>query len=301
MRTFQNALSALLLASTITGCAAVGSSSSRTPFTAVSGDFPDTRVASIVVQDGIVTRSEGSAARISKKPAAGNSDPTVAPLQEALAHVDVRADLARELETHGRRGLPFPITEVESRSQPISDPASRLVVLDEGALLVLETEYFFTPDYRALRVETTASLVAKRSAIDSRPSKKGKDSSDSAKELYSNEIIVHWEAPSEGRDDPLSYWLANDGKNAENALLQALRESARLLAWDMNDTNGTRSRKTKAQSFTIADPEGEGSTRVKGVLVMETVKRYIIRLNGGELLSVPNPKAEADTRRNPNA
>lgn len=310
MRTFRITLPCLLfLAFLLAGCASSGSSVSRTPFTQTDGDFPNTRIVSIVTQDGIVARGEGASrgaldslrAKLGKKK--GNDEEAiVSPLRDALAGIDVRTELARELDVHGRKGLPFPITEVESRSQPISDPASRLQVLDEGALLVLDTEYFFTPDYRALRVETTATLTAKRVADDNQGKKKqGKESRPSAKPVYANEIIVHWEAPPESRDDPLSYWLANGGKNVQDALRQALRESARLLVWDLNDPDGMRSGKSKAQSFTIADPKGEGSTRVKGVLVMETVKRYIIRLKRGALLSMPNPKPDSGSRRNPKA
>lgn len=310
MRTFRITLPCLLLATTLVGCASIGPSASRTPFTQVDGDFPDTRIASIVTQDGIVARGEGTSggvldtlrAKLGKKPKDNRNEAIVTPLRDALAGVDVRAELARELDVYGRKGLPFPITEVESRSQPISDPASRLQVLDEGALLLLNTEYFFTPDYSALRVETTATLTAKRTPVDGQAKKKEKkEVRQSAKPVYANEIIVHWEVPLESRDDPLSYWLADGGKNVQNALVQALRESARLLVWDLNDPNGTRGGKTKAQSFTIADPKGEGSTRVKGILVMETLKRYIIRLKSGELLSVPNPKPESTSRRNPNA
>lgn len=308
MRSFRIPLSCLFLAISLAGCASIGPSSSRTPFAPMDADFPSTRIASVVIQDDIVTRSEGTSSgaidsirsKLNKK--TKQDEAIVAPLREALSNVDVRAELARELDAYGRKGLPFPITEVESRTQPITDPASRLQTMDEGALLILDTDYFFTPDYTALRVETTASLLTK-DAADARPNKtkKNKETRGRSKPVYANDILVHWEVPVETRQDPLSFWLENNGKNVQQALQQALRESARLLVWDLNDPNGTRANKSKAQSFTIANPQGEGSTRVKGVLVMETIKRYIIRLKGGQLLSMPNPKPDTTPRRAPNA
>lgn len=311
MRVFRITLPYLLLAISLVGCTSMGSSSSRTPFARVDGDFPDTRIANVVIQEGIVTRGKGNAggaleslrAKLGKKSDQNSEEAIVAPLRDALAEIDVRAVLARELDTYGRKGLPFPITEVESRSEPISDLATRLQTLEEGGLLILNTEYFFSPDYSALRVETTASLLAKEAAAEPRTkkTKKAKEGRDNNKPVYGNEIIVHWEVPSESRQDPLSYWLTDAGKNIQSALREALRESARLLVWDLNDPDGARNGKTKPQSFTIVDPDGEGTTRIKGVLVMETVKRYIVRLKGGQLLSMPNPKPEPTGGRRPKA
>lgn len=309
MRTFRIPLSMLFLAISLVGCASIGSSPGRTPFTQLDGDFPSTRIASVVIQDDIVARGEGASAgviesirsKINQEPK--QDEAIVAPVRDALAGVDVRAELARELDAYGRKGLPFPITEVESRTQPITDPASRLQSLDEGGLLILATEYFFTPDYTALRVETAASLMTKEAVANTRSNKarNAKEERGRNKPVYANQILVHWEVPVENREDPLSFWLASNGKNVQKALREALRESARLLVWDLNDPNGTRENKIKAQSFTIANPDGEGSTRVRGVLVMETIKRYIIRLKGGQLLSMPNPKPEPAPRGAPNA
>lgn len=312
MRAFRITLPYLILAISLLGCTSINSSSSRTPFIRVDGDFPNTRIANVVTQEAIVTRGKGTSggalksirAKLSKKPNQDNEEAIVAPLQDALAGFDVRAELARELDTYGRKGLPFPITEVESRSQPITDLATRLQTQEEGGLLILDTEYFFTPDYSALRVETTASLLSKDAAPEPRSSKTNKttkEGRDNPKPVYANEIIVHWEVPLDSREDPLSYWLNDGGKNVQTALHEALRESARLLVWDLNDPNGTLNGKTTSQSFTIVNPQGEGTTRIKGVLVMETVKRYIVRLKGGKLLSMPNPKPEPVMRRNPKA
>jgi hypothetical protein len=295
-----NFLALLLVMTVLTGCA-TGRSDHRTPFAVDATDFPETRVTSVIEQDELLVRSAGKSGLFASKRSKGDAAPgeaAVAGLQDAVAAINVRSEMAQELEKNGRKGFPFPISDVESRAFALTEPAARLQSYDEGALLLVESEYYFTPDYMGLRVESKATLFAKGSALGSKAGKKGGDTPET---VYANTIIVSWEVPQSAQDDPLSYWLVNDGAQAVDALRDALREAARLLVWDINDYNGKVKSKIKPEAFALADPKGSGMTSVKGTLILETVLRMIVRLPSGELLSLPNPEPQQAARRDPNS
>lgn len=288
-------------------------------FTLLAGCFPasqlssvaaretsikDARVTSIIEQEEIVIRPidpkpktsplwSSFRDKFSRRPTRSvNSGGDPEAIRTAVGNIDVRQELAQELANNLERGSPFPVVSIDSRRQTKSTATEQLASQAEDGLIVLRANYFFTPDLRAFRVETHVAMYAK-SVTDT--SAKGRKSKDSGRPFFENQIIIHTEIPAQDSANAFDYWTRDQGANAIDVMRQSLRETARLLVWELNDTE-QKLASGKLQTWTLLEGSDQNAVQVKGTLVLETVKRQIIRLDNGNLLSIPNTKREAALR-----
>lgn len=254
------------------------------------------KVVSIVSQSDVVAAEDEHARSLISVPIAkfeyaNKHSTTQVPslaLRDALAMVDMRGELAKNLATDLAQGAPFTITSVEPRQFALANLDQTLRDQPEVGLLLLDTVYYFTANLRALRIETRATLY--RHPPLPKHNKKRSPAPPAAPVMtYNNTLIVHHEVLPAYTKKPQDYWLLDDGRRGIETLRSALREMARLLVWDINDQHQPSKKSRRTMEFSIAAYDRPGLTQIKGRLVMETVTRYLVRASDGALYSLPNP------------
>lgn len=291
-------LSTLLLVTVLAACTSPG----RVTHVDQHAEHVGVKVVSIVTQSDVAAADDEHARSLVSQPVAKfefnnnkrtQAQPPNLALRDALAVVDVRGELAKNLSTDLAKGAPFSITSLEPRQAPFADLDRELHTLGDSGLLVLDTVYYLTANLRALRVETRATLY---SPAPPAKTKKGKPTEAPLPIItYSNTLVVHQEVLPAHSKKPQDYWMLDEGRVGIDALRFALRETARLLIWDINDQQQPAKAFRRAATFPIASPDRTGNTEIKGSLVMETVARYLVRSSNGQLYSLPNPNYREPT------
>lgn len=237
-------------------------------------------IVSVVVGEATVSHSapkaKGWFAKINSKKSSKASEPAPSemiheqtPLQSALSGVDLGQVMIYELNASFRKGKPFDVQNIHGPGQPVQDVGKYFDSVPENALLALNTRYRFAEETQILVVETNAELYVKSG------SGKGKSR---AKPVYTNRIVAQLDMAG----TPENGWA----KAVQQSMQMGLKEVAQLVAMDLGVAQRWESQSEK-QTWTSA----ESGKKLKGFQVQRHDGRIIIRLNNGELVSLPKDKS----------
>lgn len=195
-------------------------------------------------------------------------------VRDAVENYDALDVLSYQINAAFRGNKAFVVKNIHSTSEPMLDFVEYLQSIPEDGLLLLSTQYFFSADMRALRVETNVGLYLKNPG-------EGKKA---GRTVYSNELVYHEQIDAPTPEQAAEAWASDDGEKVVAALDAGLAEIARLLLLDLS---GTTPKKASKKSWTIADMKKAGDVKVSGTVLRSENNRVVMRHTSGVLMSIP--------------
>jgi hypothetical protein len=212
------------------------------------------------------------------------------PVDEAnrvMARLEPRKLLTYELNSAFRKARPYVVKNIHSAYTPLEDPVRHFNSgIPEDGILYADTSYFFTPDFRAVRIQTDLTLYLKSDI------REGLRGNETIRPAYENTIIVHSDVVVDEGDAAKQAWLINGGYRLVQAMQEGLRETVRLVEEDVNKTF-TPVNPVRRQTWYVVNDSKAGNDKVKGVLLEEHDDRFIIRARSGEIYSLPRQSQTA--------
>jgi len=165
-----------------------------------------------------------------------------------------------------------------------------------NSVLILETDYYFTPKFEAIVVTTKVSLHARSASLRAKAERRA---SDEAVLLYYNKLSALSYLPDSpvGLDKSVAAnrWAEENGKKAKAALETGLREVAKMIAFDLAQP-GTKdhalyaspadTKTNRVVPITANANGGATMINVSGFEVHTDDTRAWVRTPSGELVSV---------------
>lgn len=195
-------------------------------------------------------------------------------VRDAVENYDALDVLSYQINAAFRGNKAFVVKNIHSTSEPMLDFVEYLQSIPEDGLLLLSTQYFFSADMRALRVETNVELYLKNPG-------EGKKA---GRTVYSNELVYHEQVDAPTPEQAAETWASDDGEKVVAALDAGLAEIARLLLLDLS---GTAPKKASKKSWTIADMKKAGDVKISGTVLRSENNRVVMRHTSGVLMSIP--------------
>lgn len=195
-------------------------------------------------------------------------------VRDAVENYDALDVLSYQINAAFRGNKAFVVKNIHSASEHMADFAEYLQSIPEDGLLLLSTQYFFSADMRALRVETNVGLYLKNPG-------EGKKA---GRTVYSNELVYHEQIDAPSPEQAAEAWAQDDGEKVIAALDAGLAEISRLLLLDLS---GSAPKKASKKSWTIADMKKAGDVKISGTVLRSENNRVVMRHATGVLMSIP--------------
>jgi hypothetical protein len=225
---------------------------------------------------------------------AKKAEATIAPVRDALLDYDVGAKVSAALQGElakmsWAKGAAFEVQRVAADKQL----ATWVAQCGTDTLLSIQTDYRLTPSFDALMVSLYVSLHPRTSPAN----KDAKTIGKLPPALYANTFAVT-QAPGRGGlygttpAEWATFWATDGGRPAKETLDRAIREAARLVAYDLEQperpknglykaTAGESSRTVTPSSFDVA-----ATPVLQGYVERAEDDRAWVRLPAGSLISV---------------
>lgn len=200
--------------------------------------------------------------------------PELEAVRDAVENYDALDVLSYQINAAFRGNKAFVVKNIHSASEHMTDFTEYLQSIPEDGLLLLSTEYFFSADMRALRIETNVGLYLKNPG-------EGKKA---GRTVYSNELVYHEQVDAPSPEQAAEAWAQDDGEKVIEALDAGLAEISRLLLLDLT---GATPKKASKKTWTIADMKKSGDIKISGTLVRSENNRIVVRHATGVLMSIP--------------
>jgi hypothetical protein len=204
-----------------------------------------------------------------------NAFEMIQPLLSASEHFDYRRVVASGINESLQEG--FRLIDPDSTASAVKltqkQLSSKVAELSEGeAFLYLSTDYYMTPDFKALEASMEAALYLRESGSKHRDVKHSASKSLPEPD-YKNSFIYQSNMYGEGDDDSVKRWSENDAALLVEVLKESSNELANLLHYDLTQ-NPDSSCSEMVSTYRHRRPV---SGAVVGFLVGKYGKRFHIR------------------------
>ena len=224
---------------------------------------------------------------------AKDAEKAVIPLRNALVGYDLGQDFSDALRAELAKIDWLKNVSVDTRHLPNNKALTAWVKdANTDVVLVADTDYRLTPDFDAITLRVVVSLHAHAPAL----AKNAIEKDYLPPVLYFNVFATTIPLPvaiAKGKlDECATFWAADGGKLAREALGQAIPELAKMLAFDLQQPgtqdNALYKAPPGADKWAVLVPATPGVPQqlmMEGYVVHQEGSRVWVRLPGGQLVS----------------